>query len=69
MMKKHSDNKFFKDDFQFPPGSQPQSSKIPAFAPGTGFGKKPTIKMNGGDSNFAGDNILEHSDRNIISPG
>lgn len=55
---------FFKDDLTKPPGT----IGMPAFAPGTGFSKK-LIKMNGGDSNFAGDNILEHSDRNIISPG
>jgi len=55
----------FSDDFNKPMGGF-QLAKVPVQFE-KGFGKQ-KIRMNGGDSNFAGDNILEHSDRNIIYP-
>ena len=61
---------FLGDDHMKPPNGfpLPLPAKVQAFYPNFIGGKAKTIRANG-DSNFAGDNILEHSDRNIISPG
>lgn len=55
---------FLSDDFNKPQGPLPLPAKVPA---GFGFHKPGGIRMNN-DGNFAGDSILEHSDRNIIHP-
>jgi len=65
-------NKVLRDDLIKPNGIRNKQfipAKVNAFQPYVYGGRGKTIRGDGGDSNFAGDNILEHSDRNIISPG